>query len=413
MNRPVTPIATPISPSTSDPESHDLSPAVTLLMAVACGAMVANLYYAQTLIATIGRDIGLSAGLAGAIVTLTQLGYGLGLAFIVPLSDLVENKRLILIATVGAVLGCIGIALAEGPATFLLAALVTGVCSVGAQVLVPLAAKLSSQARQGRTIGLVMSGLLTGIMLARPLASFVAGIAGWRAMFFVSAGVTALVGISLLLLLPTRRPDSTLSYGALLASSLGLLRRYPVLRLRAAYQALLFIAFNLFWTAAPLVLTQRFGLGANGIALFALAGAGGALAAPIAGHLADKGRARATTFGALLLLAVSFIAADMVVAAGSLIAFAVSAVLIDAAVQLNQISGQRIIFEIDPAAGGRINAAYMTIVFLFGALGSLIGSASIAAGGWPLTSLIGAGIGGVALVLFVLFDRAERGQTSD
>jgi predicted MFS family arabinose efflux permease len=389
----------------SQANDHDLSPAVTLLMAVACGAMVANLYYAQTLIEQIGPDIGLSPGFAGTIVTLTQVGYALGLAFIVPLSDLVENKRLILIATAGAVLGSVGIAFAQGPVTFLAAALVTGVCSVGVQVLVPLAAKLSSQARQGRTIGLVMSGLLTGIMLARPVASFVAGLAGWRAMFFLSAGITALVGVALLTMLPARRPESTLRYGALLASSIDLLRRYPVLRLRAAYQALLFIAFNMFWTAAPIVLTQQFGLGANGVALFALAGAGGALIAPVAGWLADRGLARSTTFGGLMLLTLSFLASDMVVAAGSLIAFGVSAVLIDAAVQLNQISGQRIIFALDPNAGGRINAAYMTIVFLFGATGSVIGSASVAFGGWALTSLIGAAIGGAGVALFVLFDR--------
>jgi predicted MFS family arabinose efflux permease len=152
-------------------------------------------------------------------------------------------------------------------------------------------------------------------------------------------------------------------------------------------------------------LTQRFGLGANGIGLFALAGAGGALAAPIAGHFADKGRARSTTLAAILLLGLSFLAADRVVAAGSVIAFALTAVLIDSAVQLSQISGQRIIFGLDPSAGGRINAAYMSIMFLFGATGSLIGSASFEAGGWPLTSLIGAGIGGVALILFGLFDR--------
>lgn len=397
----------------SDPDTHDLTPAVTMLMAVACGAMVANLYYAQTLIAAIGPDIGMSPGLAGAIVTLTQLGYGLGLAFIVPLSDLVENKRLIVIASAGAVLGCIGIALAQGPISFLIAASITGICSVGTQVLVPLAATLSSKARQGRTIGLVMSGLLTGIMLARPLASFVAGAMGWRALFFLSAGVTALVGLALLLMLPARRPDSTLSYRALLASSFNLLRRYPVLRLRAAYQALMFIAFNLFWTAAPLALTKHFGLGSNGVALFALAGAGGALAAPIAGHLADKGRAQLTTLGAIILLALSFIAADLVVAATALIAFGVTAVLIDAAVQLNQISGQRIIFGLDSAAGGRINAAYMTIVFVFGATGSLIGSASFEAGGWTLSSLIGAGFGGVALLLFLLFDRAHGAAKSE
>lgn len=393
----------------SQPDDHDLSPALTLLMAVACGAMVANLYYAQTLIGTIGPDIGLSPWAAGAIVTLTQLGYGLGLALIVPLSDIFENKRLIVVATAGAVLGCIGIAVARTPAMFLAASLLAGICSVGAQVLVPLAAKLSSEARQGRTIGLVMSGLLTGIMLARPLASFVAGIGGWRTMFFVSAGVTALVGAALLAMLPRRRPEATLRYGALLASSVDLLRRHPVLRLRAAYQALSFTAFNLFWTVAPLVLRARFRLDANGIAVFALAGAGGALAAPVAGYLADRGRARATTLGALILLSVAFAAADWVVAAGSVIAFAVMAVLIDAAVQLNHVSGQRIIFGLDREAGGRLNAAYMTIVFLFGATGSLIGSASFAAGGWALASLIGAGMGGVALALFALFDRRARG----
>lgn len=389
----------------SDPDTHDLGPGLTLLMAAACGLMVANLYYAQTLIDGIGPDIGLSPWIAGAIVTLTQLGYGIGLALIVPLSDLTENKRLVLLATGGAVLGSLGIALAGGPELFLAASLLTGICSVGAQVLVPLAAHLSSEQRQGRTIGLVMSGLLTGIMLARPFASFVAEVAGWRAVFFVSAGIMAATGAALWLWLPQRRPRPGLRYAAILASLIALLRDHSQLRLRALYQALLFLAFNLFWTAAPLVLIHQFHLGHGGIALFALAGAGGALAAPIAGHLADRGKARLTTACALALLCFSFLLADWVVALGSVLAFAVTAVLIDAAVQLNQISGQRIIFGLDPHARGRINAIYMTIVFVIGALGSLVGTASYEAGGWPLTALIGAGIGGLLLAIFALVDR--------
>lgn len=389
----------------SSPDTHDLSPALTLLMAVACGLMVANLYFAQTLIDSMGPDIGLSAGIAGAIVTLTQLGYGVGLALIVPLSDLYENKRLILIATVGAILGCLGIAFARGPELFLAASLLTGICSVGAQILVPMASHLSSEQRQGRTIGLVMSGLLTGIMLSRPFASFIAEIAGWRAVFLVSAGIMAATGAALWLWLPRRQPKAGLHYGAILASLFALLRTHKQLRLRALYQSLLFLAFNLFWTAAPLVLIHRFHLGHGGVALFALAGAGGALAAPIAGHLADKGKAKLTTVCALALLTLSFLAADWVVALGSVIAFAVTAVLIDAAVQLNQISGQRIIFGLDPHARGRVNAIYMTIMFVIGALGSLIGSASYEAGGWPFSSLIGAGIGAFLLAVFVLLDR--------
>lgn len=374
-------------------------------MATACGLMVANLYYAQTLIDAIGPDIGLSPALAGAIVTLTQLGYGVGLALIVPLSDLYENKRLTLLATGGAILGNLGIAFAAGSQLFLAASLLTGICSVGAQVLVPMAAHLSHEHRQGRTIGLVMSGLLTGIMLSRPFASFVAEIAGWRAVFLLSAGIMAATGAALLLWLPQRRPRAGLHYAAILASLFRLLREHGQLRLRALYQALLFLAFNLFWTAAPLVLIHQFHLGHGGVALFALAGAGGALAAPIAGHLADKGKTRLTTACALALLALSFLAADWMVALGSVIAFAVTAILIDAAVQLNQISGQRIIFGLDPHARGRINAIYMTIMFVIGALGSLVGSASYAAGGWNLTALIGAGIGAATLAIFAAFDR--------
>ena len=393
----------------SDPDRHELSPALTLLMAAACGLLVANLYYAQTLIDAIGPEVGLSPALAGAIVTLTQLGYGAGLALLVPLSDLYENKRLVLVATIGAILGSVGVAAATTPSLFLAASLLMGLCSVGAQVLVPMAAVLSSERRQGRTIGLVMSGLLTGIMLARPFASFVAEVAGWRAVFLASAGLMALTGAALILWLPSRRPQVGLHYGEILRSLFALLRRYPQLRLRAIYQALLFLAFNLFWTAAPLVLIHRFHLGHGGIALFALAGAGGALAAPIAGHLADKGKARLTSVGAMALLGLSFIAAGWVVALGSVIAFAVTAVLIDAAVQLNQISGQRIIFSLDPQARGRINAIYMTIVFVVGALGSLIGSASYERGGWWATAFIGAAIGGLLLVLFAALDRRAAG----
>ena len=391
----------------SDPDSHDLGPATTMLMAVGCGLKVANLYYAQTLIDAIGPEIGLSPWLAGAIVTLTQLGYGAGLALLVPLSDLFENKWLILLATAGAVLGALGVAAATSPKLFLAASLLTGLCSVGAQILVPLAAGLSSEARQGRTIGLVMSGLLTGIMLSRPYASFVADIAGWRAVFLSSAAFMALAGAALLFWLPSRRPAAGLHYGAVLRSMFHLLRRHRQLRLRAFYQALLFLAFNLFWTAAPLVLIHRFPLGHGGIALFALAGAGGALAAPIAGNLADRGKARLVT-GAMALLALSFLAAEWTVAIGSVVAFAVTAVLIDAAVQLNQISGQRIIFSLDSAARGRINAIYMTIVFMIGALGSVSATASYARGGWPLTAWIGAGIGALLLAVFFALDRKRK-----
>ncbi|TPG22635.1 MFS transporter [Sphingomonas koreensis] len=389
----------------SDHHAPGLSGTVTLLIAVACGAMVANLYYAQTLIDTIGPEVGLSSRSAGMITTLTQLGYGLGLALVVPLGDLFENKRLALIATAGAIVACLGIGLSEGPLTFLAASFVTGVCATGAQVLLPLASQLTPEDQQGRVIGRIMAGLLTGIMLARPAASFLSAAIGWRAIFFGSAALMAVIGVLLLLICPSRTPEAKLGYAAILRSTLTQLRDRRALRMRAFYQAMMFAAFNLFWTAAPLTLLHHFHFTQTQVALFALAGAGGALAAPLAGWLADKGLSWWTSLAALAILTLGFVGAIPAVAAMSVIAFAAAAILIDAAVQLNQITGQKIIFALSKDERSRVNSAYMTVMFLVGATGSLIGSASYGAGGWTASAISGAAIGGVTLAAFVLFDR--------
>lgn len=395
-------------PDDEPASDHRLSAGLIVLMAFACGAMVANLYYAQTLIDEIGPAIGLSKSLGGAITTLTQLGYGVGLFAFVPLGDLFENRRLTLTLTGGAFLGSLGIALSQGPVAFLAASLVTGICATGAQILLPLASHLSPPERQGRIIGQIMSGLLAGIMLARPLASFMAEWLGWRSVFFLSAGLMALLELALALSLPRRRPEGRKSYGEILLSMIELTKKHRRLRLRALYQAALFAAFNLFWTAAPLLLFRKFHFTQNGVALFALAGAGGALAAPLAGWMADRGWTRLTTMLAHALLVLSFVGAGFAVAALSVVAFAATAFLIDAATQLNQITGQKIIFEISDNARSRVNSIYLTSMFAIGASGSLIGSSTFAAGGWNLSAGVGAGIGLLSLGCFLLFDRREK-----
>jgi predicted MFS family arabinose efflux permease len=385
----------------SETSDTGIGPGLTAVFAVACGLMVANLYYAQALIGAIAPDLGLRGAVAGLVVTATQLGYGAGLFFVVCLADRVENKRLILTLTIGACLGLVGIWMAQGAASFLLFSFVTGFCSVGAQIMVPLAAHLAPEERRGRVVGNIMGGLIAGIMLARPIANGLAAIAGWRAIFAVSA--VAMVGLVLLIVrtVPERRPRPDLRYGQLLLSSLSLLRGSPVIQRRTAYQALLFAAFNLFWTAAPLLLAQRFGLGQGGIALFALAGAGGALAAPFAGRLGDRGHVRAGTAAALILAIGAFLLAGWAAAAQALIVLAVAAVILDAATQLNQVLGQRVLFSIAPEARGRINAVYMTVVFLGGALGSVLATVSFAHGGWTATASVGALLVGGAFMLFL------------
>ena len=283
-------------------------PLLFAILAVAVGALVANLYYAQPLIALIAPEIGIRLDLAGALVSVTQIGYAIGLFFLVSLADLVENKRLVLIALGGTVLALAGVALSGAAVPFLIASFAIGIFSTGAQVLVPFAAQLVPLARRGRVVGNVMAGLLTGILLARPLSLFISASFGWRSVFWSSA--VLMLGIAALLwrMMPTYQPKSGLSYGKILKSMVGLVRDTPVLRRRATYQALMFAAFNMFWTTAPLMLAQKFGLGQQGIALFALAGVGGALAAPLAGRLADRGLIRVATGSAMAVMTLAFLA---------------------------------------------------------------------------------------------------------
>jgi predicted MFS family arabinose efflux permease len=378
-----------------------LSPRLVAFLAAACGLIVANLYYSQALVGQIAPAIGLRPGASGLIVTATQLGYGAGLFLLVPLADLVENRRLVLALTAGAGLASLGLWASRSADAFIILSFLTGLSSVGAQVMVPMVAHFTPDAQRGRVVGNVMGGLIAGIMLARPAANAVAAVAGWRAIYLVGALSMAALLPLMARALPARAPRPGLSYGALLRSGIGLLVRTPVVRRRTAYQALMFTAFNLFWTAIPLVLSERFGLRQGGIALFALAGAGGALAAPIGGRLGDRGHGQRGTVAALLAGTLAFAVAGWAVAAGALLILAVAAVVLDGAVQLNQVLGQRQIYAVAPEARGRINAVYMTVVFAGGATGSLLASLTFHAGGWTATACTGAAITVAALALFL------------
>ena len=377
-------------------------PSRTLLtvLAIATGALVANLYYAQPLIALIGPELGVRPDLAGSVVSVTQIGYGVGLLLLVSLADLVENKRLVLFALAGTVLALIGAALSTSAPAFFVASFAIGICSTGAQVLVPYVVHLVPEANRGRVVGNVMAGLLTGILLARPAALFISAGLGWRTVFWLSAGLMVVIAALLLRMMPQYQPRGGMHYGKILQSMFALVRNTPVLRRRSLYQALMFCAFNVFWTAAPLMLAQRFGLSQQGIALFALAGVGGAAAAPLAGRLADRGLVQGATLGAMLALCLCFLATGWLVAAGALVALTAIAVLLDAAVQTNQVVSQRIIFSLPGEARGRVNAIYMTSAFFGGAIGSTLATATYHWGGWNATAGAGTLIGVLALGAF-------------
>lgn len=355
---------------------------LTILMAAACGAIAANLYYAQPLIALIGPDIGLSPTVASLVVTLTQLGYGLGLILLVPLADILENRMLVLAAVAVTAFALLLAAIAPSALPFLGAVLFIGACASVAQILVPMAAHMADDATRGRTVGNVMGGLMIGIMFSRPLAGLLADLFGWRGVFIASAGLMLALTLLLARFLPRRTPNSGYSYGEVLASLWPILRDTPELQRRAFYQFCLFACFSLFWTSVPLELAGApFHLSQSQIALFAVIGAAGALSAPLAGRLADRGYVRVGTgvviVGTFLAFALSGLAA-----VGSIAALLIAAITIDFFVQGNTVFGQRVLYMLAPAIRGRLSGLYVAIFFMGGALGSAIASPLYENFGW-------------------------------
>jgi predicted MFS family arabinose efflux permease len=378
-----------------------LSAVQVAIFAAACGLTVANIFYTQPLIRMIGLSLGLPAGRAGLILTLTQLGYGVGLLLLVPLSDVLENRRLVISALGAVVLGLLGIALSSSVAVFLAASFVVGVFAAATQILVPFASHLAPEATRGKVVGNVMAGLLGGIMLARPFSSYVAATLGWRAVFYISAAMMLVLALVLSRALPQRRPVTVLSYRRILRSLPRLVVQTPLLRRRAFYQAMMFAAFNVFWTGAPLLLAHEFGLGQRGIALFTLAGAAGALTAPIAGRLADRGLTRAATGWALVSAAVACLIA---VAGGlehSLALLIVAALILDAAVQACQVLSLRSLYMLAPELRGRLNGLFIALVFVGGATGSGLAPAVYTLHGWDTLVNIGAAFVLAGLVLYM------------
>lgn len=369
-----------------------ITPALVALLAASCGLAVANLYYAQPLIAPISAELGLSPAAAGLIVTMTQVGYVIGLLFIVPLGDLLENRRLISFVLGLCAVALLAATLSTTALPFLAAMLAVGLCSVVVQILIPLTAHLAPEATRGRVVGTVTSGLMLGIMLSRPLASFITHLATWRTVFGLSSGVTLVLALLLGRLLPVRRPPPGLHYRALLRSMLHLALTTKVLRRRAAYQFCSFGAFSQFWTTVPLLLQEpRFGFTQAGIAWFGLAAVAGAIAAPFAGTLADRGLERFATGLGLCSVAVAFLLTHVAPASTALHVgiLVVAAILLDFGTSATLVVSQRAVFSLGPAVRARLNGLFLAIFFIGGALGSALGAWAYSQGGWAWASWAG------------------------
>lgn len=370
-------------------------------MAVATGAIVANLYYSQPLLHQVSVSFGVGTAATSLVVTCTQIGYALGLLLVVPLGDLRPRRSL----TAFVFVLCAGflVLAAVAPTLWLfeVASVAIGCTSVAGQIMLPFAADLAEPGRQGRVVARIMTGLLLGILLARTAAGLVAQLAGWRTIYWVSCGLMIAFALILRRSLPGESERPRIPYRRLVATSIRFLATEPVLRRRAWAGATEFAAFSVLWTSLAFLLSgPPYHYSRAVIGLFGLAGVAGVTMANVAGRLADNEKARLTTTVSAIVLTGSF--AILALGRTELVALIVGILVLDIGTQGIQITNQAVIYRIRPEARSRVNSAYMVCYFAGGALGSLSAGLVLAAAGWDGICWLGAGFGALLLAGAVL-----------
>ena len=368
-----------------------LSGLMTLILAIGAGFSVASIYYVQPILPQMGHDLHLTLDGMGLVPTLTQIGYALGILLLLPLGDRYDRRKIIAVKSTALTAMLWLCSQVTGPTALWLSSLLLGMAATLAQDIVPVAAILAPVGKQGKTVGTVMTGLLVGILLSRTVSGVVGEYIGWRAMYQLAALSIAIIGIALWRILPAFAQHSALSYPGLLRSMLQLWRSYPALRRAALAQGLLSVGFSAFWSTLAVMLEQHYQLGSAVAGTFGLAGAAGAMAAPLSGSLSDRfGAGKVTQLGAALS-AISFAALFLLPALplhSQLALIALSAVGFDLGLQSALMSHQTLVYSLNAQARGRLNALLFTGVFIGMASGSALGAKAMSLAGWPGVTLL-------------------------
>ncbi|WP_245375627.1 MFS transporter [Paenibacillus eucommiae] len=379
-----------------------MSRSVALLFAIACGLAVANIYYAQPLLVALANEFHMTHSSIGIVITITQICYALGLLLLVPLGDLINRRKLIAGQMLLSVLALTVVGLAPTNTVLLIGMAAVGLLAVVTQVLVAFAATLAAPAERGRVVGLVTSGVVIGILLARTFAGLLTDLAGWRSVYLASAALTLIMAGALFRVLPSdERHKASLSYTQLLLSVLALFVQERILRIRAVLALLIFTAFSILWTSLVLPLSgPPLSLSHTAIGAFGLAGAVGALAAARAGRLADQGLGQKTTGISLVLLLASWLPISYT--GHSLLALIIGVVLLDLAVQAVHVTNMSMIYTVRREARSRLTAGYMIFYSIGSATGSIASTRIYAFAGWNGVCLLGASVSALALLFWAL-----------
>lgn len=379
----------------------ELTLPLTLLFAFAVGVIIINLSAAQPLAGPVARALHIPPMLTGLVAMLPQLGYAVGMLFVVPLADLVENRKLTIATLAACAIALAAAAVAQQAWWLLSAVCLAGATSCAIQILVPLAAAMARPEQRGSAVGNVMSGVMLGILLSRPLASLVEGAWGWRACYGLLGALDAALALMLWLALPMRHPPAHATYPQLIASMGALWRDEPVLRRYAVSAAIMMAAFSVFWTGVALRLVQSpFGLDSRSLAWFALAGVAGTVVAPLAGKAGDKGYSAVGMPIAHVVATAGFTLAG-VAGAGwfgldiaqyprtALGLLVLAAIVIDAGAVGDQTLGRRAINMLDPAARSRLNGLFVGVFFIGGGIGAVAAGSAWAVAGWTGVCAVG------------------------
>ena len=377
-----------------------------LLLSLIAAITVGNLYLAQPLLAELEHVFAASPAAAGAVVTLGQVGYGLGVLLIVPLGDLRERRQLMLVLFAGCTVGLVASALAPSLPLLIAASFAVGVFTVIPQIIMPYAASIAPDDRRASVIGTVQSGLLVGILLARTVSGTIASFAGWRSVFIVAAVLGLAMAALVWAKFPRQAPSAKLTYRETLVSMLSLLAREPVLRRVGLSGAANFAVFSGFWTTLPFLIHSAYGYGPGAAGVFGLVGVVGAASARYGGRLSDLRGPQFTQKLSLVVTLASF--ALFVFADVSLVPLVAAVIVLDAGCQANHISCQAEAFTLDPTARSRINGIYMFLRFLGGAAGSAISAFAWNHGGWHAYCVSGAVLCVLAFVPYVIRSSRDR-----